>query len=199
MKKSLNLIQTLNNLRYIRRTGPILFAGVPSDHVQTIAEHTFTVSNLVLLLGSKVKSVNVGNILMHGQIHDWAESIIGDMPLASKSYQSYFDEDIQSIYKSAEFKILNNFMSDAEIALPQINEQELSLLRLCDLCATTLELIDLKQKGHQHQWIEKMFVVNQGLMEKFDFDFIPELKDGFQKLFENGMGNEYLTKATDEQ
>jgi len=196
MNKILNLIQTLNNLKYIKRTGPTLFAGISSIQTDSIAEHSFKVANLSILLGNKVKGVNIGNLTIHALIHDWAESIVGDIPSSSKSFQSYFKINIRETFKDAEANILNTFLKDAKLKLQDLNETELKLLDLCDKLATTLELIDYKQKGNKHRWIDKMFTISISSIKQFDFDFIQELSLGLKDMFENVMDNYYLTKVT---
>ena len=118
------VLQSLNNLKYVKRTGPNLFAGIPSEDLDSIAEHTFKVCSIVMLLGSQIDKVNLGNVLQHALVHDWSESIIGDIPSRSRSYKMYFEEDIREVHRKAEKKAMKELLKDGSIGLPELSEIE---------------------------------------------------------------------------
>ncbi len=197
MDSIIKLIETLNNLKYIKRTGPTLFAGINTNQTESIAEHSFKVANLVLLLGSKVAGINVSNVVTHAITHDWQESVIGDIPTGSRSWKQYFENtDIREIFKKAEKKVKTEMLNDSGIVLPELTKPEQDLLMLCDGIAIILELVDYKQKGNSHNWIKKMFDVQIASTKGYEFDFITDLVSHLDRLFNEGMDNYYLTRAT---
>ncbi len=197
MDNVIKIIETLNNLKYIKRTGPTLFAGISTNQTESIAEHSFKVANLVLLLGGKVSSVNIPNVVTHAISHDWQESVIGDIPTGSRSWKQYFENaDIREIFKKAEEKVRSEMFIDSGIVLPELSKTEQDLLMLCDGLAIILELVDYKQKGNSHNWIKKMFDVQISITKGYEFDFVPDLVTQLDRIFNEGMDNYYLTRAT---
>jgi len=197
MEKTFKIIQTLHNLKAIKRTGPNLFAGIAPSELQSIADHSFTVVNLVLLISTHYKDeIDELKLLKHAITHDWAESIIGDLPTGSPSYNKFFKENIRNIFKNAESQIKSELLKDGDIELKGLTELELQILKLADKTALIIELADLKQNGHTHQWIVKMFNVQMMLIKKMELKIVSELAGELEILFENGMDNYYLTRAT---
>ncbi|MBN1618309.1 HD domain-containing protein [Candidatus Dojkabacteria bacterium] len=197
MKEIFDVLQCLNNLKYVKRIGPNLFAGIPSESLDSIAGHSFRVSSIVLLLCSKFKGeINVGNLLTGALIHDWSEAIIGDIPSRSRSYQSYFDQDIRQVHKFAENKATQALIKDGDIDVPELSDLERDILEIADCTAVIFELVDLKQKGNTHKWIFKMYNVEINIIRNFHFDFISSYVSELDRLFAEGMDNKYLTKAT---
>lgn len=96
MAQILPLIHTIYNLKNIQRTGCNLFAGVDSRDIDSVGVHTFLVSQLCMIIGDmaqkgKVK-VDMAVLLRLALYHEWGETILGDYPDRSPSYQSYFTE-----------------------------------------------------------------------------------------------------------
>lgn len=198
MDTQFRAIELLSNLKSIKRTGPTQFAGTDSSQVSSIAEHSFQVAYLCLILGKLVPNVDSNNLLKMAVMHDWHEAIILDVPVSSKSYRSYFDADVKQIYSDAGSKAQNEILEDAQLEIPTLNEAEQKLFRFCDMLAHTLEMIELKGKGYNHKWIKKMFVVQIKLINEYDYEFKEELVNHLERSFEEGMDNYYLTKATSE-
>ncbi|MBD3362364.1 HD domain-containing protein [Candidatus Dojkabacteria bacterium] len=196
MKNKVNILQNLNNLKHIKRTGPNLFAGISSGELESIAEHTFMVSSIVMLFAEEAGEVDLGNMLQYALVHDWGESIIGDMPSGSRSYREYFEGDIRQIHKKAEHKAKETLLQDGSIELPDLSTLEKELLQLADTISIILELIDLKQKGHGHKWVRQMFDVQIKKLKDFSFNFIAPITKELENMFIEGMSNKYLTKAS---
>jgi 5'-deoxynucleotidase YfbR-like HD superfamily hydrolase len=67
-------------LKNIPRTG-WLQRGVPSYDAETVAEHTFEVASLLIILSFALKEeFDRENMLVMGLIHDLGESVSGDIP-----------------------------------------------------------------------------------------------------------------------
>lgn len=197
MNNLMNALQLLNNLHSIKRIGPTLSAGIPPQETASIADHSYFVSCLCLILGSKVEGVDPYKTSAYALMHDWGEGVIGDWPVSSPSYSSYFDEDIRKIVKKAEKNALDQLLRDLELTMPELNYQEVQLVKFCDIYSRLFELINLRQNGFEHDWFNQMFEVQTKLLDVFDYAFIPDLLKITREIFERGyMSNEYLQKAT---
>jgi len=77
------LIERLNNLKRMPRTGWLL-CNVPLSEVEDVAQHTFDVAAITLLLGDELerggKKFDRERALSMAIVHDWAEASIGDFP-----------------------------------------------------------------------------------------------------------------------
>ncbi|MEW6222469.1 MAG: HD domain-containing protein [Candidatus Hadarchaeota archaeon] len=77
-----DLLDKLENLDRLPRTG-WLFCNVPLAEVEDVAQHSFDVAAVTMLLagelGGKVK-LDLGRALSMAIIHDWAEALTGDYP-----------------------------------------------------------------------------------------------------------------------
>lgn len=78
----LALHQRLLTLKLLPRTG-WLQRGM--QQVESIAEHTFGVATLALIVGDMIPDLDRGRLLAIALLHDMAEALIGDLP-ATASY-----------------------------------------------------------------------------------------------------------------
>lgn len=76
-------LERLNNLKRIPRTGWLL-CNVPLTDVEDVAQHTFDVAAITLLLVDELerrgKKLDRERALSMAVVHDWAEASIGDFP-----------------------------------------------------------------------------------------------------------------------
>lgn len=77
------LQQRLLALKLLPRTG-WLQRGVAQP--ESIAEHTFGVATLALLVGDSVPDIRRERLLVMALLHDLAEAVIGDLPHAARNY-----------------------------------------------------------------------------------------------------------------
>jgi 5'-deoxynucleotidase YfbR-like HD superfamily hydrolase len=197
VKNIFKALQVLNNFQYIKRSGANLGAGIPSFQLESLSEHSYRVTYLCLVFGEFFKNINKENLIKYNLTHDWGEVVLNDIPTSGKSFRSYFDDDIRVIYKVAERKVLDALLSDLGLEIPEINEEEKQLYNFCDTLELVLELLDLRQQGFTHGWIEKMFEVQTQLLCGYNFDFVDAVVQNLQKIFnDKAMDNEYLTKAS---
>lgn len=79
----------LNNLKQIPRTGWLL-CNVPLTDVEDVAQHTFDVAAITLLLADELerggKKLDRERALSMAVVHDWAEASIGDFPYTALKY-----------------------------------------------------------------------------------------------------------------
>lgn len=76
-------LERLNNLKHIPRTGWLL-CNVPLTDVEDVAQHTFDVVTITLLLADELerrgKKLDRERALNMAIVHDWAEALVGDVP-----------------------------------------------------------------------------------------------------------------------
>jgi len=198
MNNKLRAIQALNNMSKIKRSGPNLVAGINSENLESLAEHSLKVTYLSLIFGSQIPNVSIEKLLRYALLHDWGESILGDTISRSKSYMSYFDEGMKEMYKKAEGKAKEALLTDSNIKFPTLSVEEHKLFKFCDRLALVLEIIDIKQQGYKHSWIDKMYKIQIEILAKCDYSFVPDLLKGISEIEKRGyMENKYLTRCTD--
>lgn len=77
----LQLHARLLTLKLLPRTG-WLQRGVTD--VESIAEHTFSVASLAMLVGDLLPDIDRGRLLAIALLHDLAEALIGDLPASAR-------------------------------------------------------------------------------------------------------------------
>jgi putative hydrolase of HD superfamily len=80
-----SLHSRLLTLKMLPRTG-WLQRGVANG--ESVAEHTFGVAALALLVGDQVPDIDRGRLLAIALLHDMAEVLIGDLPASSRRFFS---------------------------------------------------------------------------------------------------------------
>ncbi len=82
-------LERLNNLKRISRTG-WLICNVPLSEVEDVAQHTFDVTAITLLLADELerkgKKLDRERALSMAVVHDWAEVEVGDFPYTALKY-----------------------------------------------------------------------------------------------------------------
>lgn len=83
------LLERLNNLKQMPRTGWLL-CNVSLTDVEDVAQHTFDVAAITLLLADELErtgtKLNRERALSMAVVHDWAEASIGDFPYTALKY-----------------------------------------------------------------------------------------------------------------
>lgn len=54
--------------------------------VESVAEHTFGVASLALLVGDEIPDLDRGRLLTIALLHDMAEALIGDLPVGARRF-----------------------------------------------------------------------------------------------------------------
>jgi putative hydrolase of HD superfamily len=82
-------LERLNNLKRMPRSG-WLFCDVPLSEVEDVAQHSFEVSAITLLLidelGRSGVKLNSERAISMAIIHDWAEASVTDFPYTALKY-----------------------------------------------------------------------------------------------------------------
>ena len=79
----LALYTQIATLKLLPRTG-WLQRGVPN--AESVAEHTFGVAALALLIGDTVDGMDRGKLLAMAMLHDLAEALLSDLPASAKRF-----------------------------------------------------------------------------------------------------------------
>jgi len=79
----LALYTQIATLKLLPRTG-WLQRGVPN--VESVAEHTFGVATLALLIGDTINQLDRGKLLEIALLHDLAEALLSDLPASAKRF-----------------------------------------------------------------------------------------------------------------
>jgi putative hydrolase of HD superfamily len=79
----LALYTQIATLKLLPRTG-WLQRGVPN--VESVAEHTFGVAALALLIGGTIDGLDRGKLLAIAMVHDMAEALMSDLPASAKRF-----------------------------------------------------------------------------------------------------------------
>ncbi len=209
MKKLLTLVQVLDNLSRMPRTGGVMFAGIDPNRTDSVAEHNFKVVSLTLLFGEVFKkqgySINFENLLKVAVTHDWNESILLDIPSGSPSYKSYFtDMDIRKATRQAEQQASESIrLYVAEYLTLETNEDNLSadesaILAISDITALLIEALEWKYQGLRYEWIDYLWsnTLNRLMSVSEPYAFLSGFIDELQKAYETGVKppNPFLTK-----
>jgi 5'-deoxynucleotidase YfbR-like HD superfamily hydrolase len=210
MKKTVNLLQVLDNLSRMPRTGGIMFAGIDPQLTDSLADHSNMVANLALILGNAAKqrnfSINMEKLLTAAITHDWNETILLDIPSGSPSYRSYFNiVNLREVVKEAEQnanQAIEEYISEdvkLEISDIALSNEEKNLLIASDIIALLLEILDWKYNGLRYEWFDFLWANTvhrlRDTVSEFHFmnTLIAELEDSFEKGLKPA--NPFLTKG----
>lgn|GEM_PF-1550488 len=210
MKRVFSLLQVLDNLSRVPRLGGVLFAGLDPNNCDSIAEHSYKVSYLCLILGQLAKKQGLkpdtAALLSSAINHDWTDCILLDLPTGSPSYKSYFQNvDFLQIVKEGEKvarKAIEDFV-EGEIDLPlgkeELGEIEKKILAIADTLSLLLEILEWKYQGLKYEWFDYVWSNTlQRLEDQLggDFKFLEPLIEELQKAFASGgkPPNPFLTR-----
>ncbi|MEO7910709.1 MAG: HD domain-containing protein [Roseiflexaceae bacterium] len=82
-RELLTLYTQIATLKLLPRTG-WLQRGVPN--AESVAEHTFGVTALALLIGDTIDGLDRGQLLAIAMLHDLAEALLSDLPASAKRF-----------------------------------------------------------------------------------------------------------------
>jgi putative hydrolase of HD superfamily len=209
MQNTFKLMQVLDNLARMPRTGGVLFAGINPVYGDSLAEHSYKVVWISLLISSRLertgKEFDRARLLTAAVTHDWNEAVLLDIPSGSPSYASYFETNIRDTVKNAELNVnqeINEFIKEEvtlNIGSKDLSTVEKAVLECADISALLLELLEWKYSGLKYDWIDYMWANSfKRLKTRIESD-LPEIKDlleNFTKAYtsENKSTNPFLTK-----
>jgi 5'-deoxynucleotidase YfbR-like HD superfamily hydrolase len=194
MKRIFELVQNLQNLNRIKRTGGNLALGLPSEMNLSIAEHSYTVAYLSTLFVDILhdEKVSFDKVVRFALTHDWKEIIIGDIPAGSPSYSSFWSISIREEAKKAGEKAIEEMLDSIkeEIDISQyksnLTDKEKQIIKAADWTAYLLEMQEWKYLGYQHEGWEMIWFNTLKVIEEIDLPFIPELLTQIKESYKRG-------------
>jgi 5'-deoxynucleotidase YfbR-like HD superfamily hydrolase len=210
MKKIVSMLQVLDNLSRMPRTGGVMFAGIDSQITYSVADHSFMVVNLALLIGKAFqgnkKEISMDQVLTVAATHDWNESILLDIPSSSPSYRSFFNiVNLREIVKEAEAnanQAIEEFLSeDAEVKIngTGLTAIEKDILKIADISALLVEVLNWKYRGLQYEWFDYMWENTIHRLQEVTnkYEFLSPFVDELNAAYSHGKKpiNPFLTKS----
>ncbi|HUW21594.1 MAG TPA: YfbR-like 5'-deoxynucleotidase [Candidatus Bathyarchaeia archaeon] len=215
MRKVLTLIQVLDNLARIPRTGGILCAGISPTHTDSVADHCYKVANIALLLGKVAQKhnleIDIGKLLEAALTGDWTDCILLDIPVRSPSYRSYFSnsdkdsENFLGLIKQGESKArqaIEDYLEsevDLDLDSQNLTEVEKKLLGVADVTALLIEILEWRYQGMKYGWFDYLWSntikrLRDNLNDSLDFlkPLAGELEEAYKR--DTKPPNPFLTK-----
>jgi putative hydrolase of HD superfamily len=157
------LLERLNNLKRIPRTG-WLMCNVPLKEVEDVAQHTFDVATITLLLVDEFelrgKKLDRERALSMALTHDWAEASVGDFPdIALKHIGRRTKERME--YKALN-ELLRGLLQEKEYLtmLREFNEKstlEAKLVRTADYLSMLVQALKYRERGNRSHQLDELW------------------------------------------
>lgn len=168
----------------------MLALGLPECMNISIAEHSYCVTYLAMFFCDLTTEVETEKVLRHCLTHDWQEAVLGDIPSGSPSWASFWEIDINQEVKKAEFKVRREMegLVKNEIDLKncleiELTEKEKLIVKLADLTAYLVEMLEWRYWGYKHQGWEMIWFNMVDRLEKIDLPFVPKLVKEIKWLY----------------
>jgi putative hydrolase of HD superfamily len=157
-------LERLNNLKRIPRTG-WLFCNIPIGEVEDVAQHTFDVAVITLLLAEDFeragRKVNRERALGMAVVHDWAEASIGDFPYPALKYlgpagtkrdieEKALEEILLGLPKKEEYMGLWREYSGKETV-------EAKLVHTADYISVLVQAVKYHERGHRSRELDELW------------------------------------------
>jgi len=130
MKTNAHLLDSLLELQMLDRLPRTGYSLRGVSEPESVAEHVFHTTFLVLAVGKKIEGLNLGRALEIALLHDLAESRLGDLP---RTAAAYFPAGVKA---SAERKILEDLLAPLPGCAETLQEYQNGSSREAKLVAT---------------------------------------------------------------
>ncbi|MEL9940494.1 MAG: HD domain-containing protein [Ignisphaera sp.] len=140
------LVQIARALISLVRSGWML-RGVPSSIAESVADHSFLTAYICIEIGSKIKSVDIGKLVLYSLLHDVSEAFTGDivkmvslrvgamkMELELNLIEEHVDNPLVK-------KLFREYLEQKDF--------ESKLAKLCNYIATYLIGLEYKRLGYK--------------------------------------------------
>ena len=158
------LLDRLNNLKQMPRTGWLL-CNVSLTDVEDVAQHTFDVASITLLLADELErtgtKLNRERALSMAVVHDWAEASIGDFPYTAlkylgpagtkKRFEKRAFEDILGRLPNKE-KYLKLWQEYSEKYSP-----EAKLVHAADYLSMLVQAVKYRERGNRSKELDELW------------------------------------------
>lgn len=167
-----------------------LESGIERSEAEDVAQHSFEVSTITLLLADSVgDEVDACRALRMAIIHDWAEAITGDFSLdVSRGLGAGVKEKIEETVIDT---VLLNEIDDGEKYLrswqeySELETKESRLVRVADRLSILVEASRLFQTGKSSEKLEEIWQTTREELENYteEFPVLKNLLRGLDKDF----------------
>lgn len=158
------LLERLNNLKQMPRTGWLL-CNVSLTDVEDVAQHTFDVAAITLLLADELErtgtKLNRERALSMAVVHDWAEASIGDFPYTAlkylgpagtkKRFEKRAFEDLLGRLPNKE-KYLKLWQEYSEKRSP-----EAKLVHAADYLSMLVQAVKYRERGNRSKELDELW------------------------------------------
>jgi putative hydrolase of HD superfamily len=176
-------LERLNNLKRMPRTG-WLFCNVPLGEVEDVAQHTFDVAAIALLLADELErsgaKLDHQRVLSMAILHDWAEASVADFPYTALKYLGSADVK-KNMERRALEDILRN-LPNGERYLKLWKEYgekrtpEAKLVHAADYISMMVQAIKYKERGNRSRELDELWRALHTDLKPYAAEFKP-IKD----------------------
>jgi putative hydrolase of HD superfamily len=169
----LELLRKLNELKRTPRVG-WASCSIPLPLFEDVAQHTFEVASLSLLLSRELE-LNELKVLKMAIVHDWPEALVGDI---SYSATAYLGKETKN---KAEEKALQNLLGDRKELLEVWKEfkenrtLESRLVHFCDYFAILIQALYYFEGGNRSPGLKELCNNVKGDLEPY-FSTFPQFR-----------------------
>jgi len=157
-------LERLNNLKRMPRTG-WLFCDVPLSEVEDVAQHTFEVAAITLLLIDELKNSGVKldrqRALSMAILHDWAEASVTDFPYTALKYLGSADVKKRMEHRALEDNLRNIPSGERYLKLWQEYSEkrtpEAKLVHAADYISMMIQAIKYKERGNRSTELDELW------------------------------------------
>lgn len=174
------LLERLNNLKQIPRTG-WLFCNVPLSEVEDVAQHSFDVAAITLLLADELErlgtKLNQERALCMTILHDWAEALVGDFPYPGLKYlgpastkERMEQGALEDLLRGApgEKKYLGLWQEYSEKRTP-----EAKLVHAADYLSMLVQAVKYRERGNRSKELDKLWLAVHKDLKTYEKEFPP--------------------------
>lgn len=187
------LFERLNTLKRIPRTGWLL-CNVPLVEVEDVAQHTFDVATITLLLADELKgkSLDRERALRMALVHDWAEASVGDFPYTALKHLGpagtkkniegrALDELLRGLRDKEKYMGLWKEYSEKRTL-------EAKLVHTADYLSILVQAIKYRERGNRSREIEELWRAVEKDLRPYinEFPQIKGLVTELRKRFRGG-------------
>ena len=173
-------LERLNNLKQIPRTGWLL-CNVPLGEVEDVAQHTFDVMAITLVLSDELqrggKELERERALSMAVLHDWAEASMGDFPYTALKYlgpagtKKRFEkralEDLLGKLPNKE-KYLKLWQEYSEKRSP-----EAKLVHAADYLSMLVQAVKYRERGNRSKKLDELWRAVHKDIKIYEKEFPP--------------------------
>ena len=162
--KPVKLLKRLNNLKRMPRTG-WLFCGVPLNGVEDVAQHSFEVAAITMLLADEInsggKKVDGARAIRMAIFHDWAEAEVTDFPYTALKYLKNPGEKKDTERRALEDMLRDSVDKANYLALwDEYNEKltiESKLVHAADYLSMLVQAVKYRESGIRSMELDELW------------------------------------------